>query len=58
MNKNERLMKEVHVMMNKRKMLMEGEVHIVILNQARRPQIKGKDHIILMSQRRRIPRGY
>ena len=51
--------KEVHIMMNKKKRLMEeGEVHIVILNQARRPPIKGKDHFMKMSQGRRLLRGY
>ena len=42
--------KEVHVMMNKNKRLMkEGEVHIVTLNQAKNLPIKEKDHT-MMSQ--------
>ena len=36
----------------------EGEVLIVILNQARRPPMKEKDHTMKMSQGRRQPRGY
>ena len=53
------LKEEVHVMMNKKKRLMkEGEVHIVILNQARKLPIKEKDHTMEMSQGRRQPRGY
>ena len=44
------LIEEIHVMMNKKKRLLQkGEVHIVILNQARRPPIKEKDHIMKMS---------
>ena len=38
------LKEEVHVMNNQKQRLMEeGEVHITILNQARRPSMKGKD---------------
>ena len=52
-------MKEVHVMMNKNKKVMEeGEVDIVILNQDRRPLIKEKDHTMKMSRGRRLAKGY
>ena len=50
---------EVHVMMNKKKRLMkDGEVHIVILNEARKLPIKEKDPTMKMSQGKRLPRGY
>ena len=54
------LKKEVHVMMNKKKRLMKGEVHIMILimNQARKLSIKEKNHTMKMSQGRRLLRGY
>ena len=52
-------LKEVHVMMNKKERIMkEGEVHIVILNQAGKPPIKEKDNTMKMSQGRRLLRGY
>ena len=55
------LKEEVHVMMkNKKRLMKEGEVHIVILimNQARKLPIKAKDHTVKLSQWRRLPRGY
>ena len=52
-------LKEEVLMMNTKKRLMkEGEVHIMILNQARRPPITEKDHTMKMSRGRRQPRGY
>ena len=50
-------LKEV-LMMNTKKRLMKGEVHIVIQNQARRPPIKEKDHTMKISEGRTLPRGY
>ena len=49
---------EVHVMINKNKRLMKGEVHIVILNQTRKLLIKGQNPTVKISQGRRLPRGY
>ena len=57
--KADRIPEKVHVMMNKKKRLMEErEVHIMLLNQARKLLIKGKNHFMKMSQRRRLLRGY
>ena len=53
------LKEEVHVMMNKKKgVVKEGEIPIVILNQARKLPIKEKDHTVKKCQGRRLPRGY
>ena len=46
-------------MMNKKERLVEeGKVHVVILNQARKPPIKKKDPTMKISQGRRLLRGY
>ena len=46
-------------MMNKKKRLTkEGEVHIVILNQARKLPIKENNHTMKMSKGKRLPGGY
>ena len=50
------LVEEVHVIMNKKKRLIEeGKVHVVILNQARKPLIKNKDPTMKVRQGRRLP---
>ena len=47
---------KVHVMMNKKKRLMDkGEVHVMILNQARRRPINEEDHTMKISRGRRLP---
>ena len=46
-------------MMNiKKRLIAEGKVHAIILNQARKPQIKEKDPTMKISQGRRLLRGY